>query len=90
MKAEIKMNFKDELEWKDFPDTSPSEMGYYYTYYWHSEDNCNYYKAIYWNGNEWVKWRKTLPELKVSRFIESSRSDYYTVCVEKIQSALGY
>lgn len=68
--------------WKRFPNEIPTSNGYYFTYYFNTEYNDFYYKAIWWNGSTWVSWKKFKADLSVHSYVDESRNDYYVPCME--------
>lgn len=71
------------VQWTNTLEKHPSLLGYYYSYYFNDRDKIYYYKAIWWNGKNWVNWHKEPKYIEtVEKFIEESRNDYYCPCVE--------
>lgn len=68
--------------WVDYPDTQPTEHGYYMTYYFNLYHQQHLYKAIYWD-NGWIPWRRDgSPDLsRVLGFVPCTRAAYYTKCM---------
>lgn len=68
---------------KDFPNSKPTESGYYMTRYKHPDGKI-YRKAINWYNSkqEWVQWNRSFVPVVLS-FWEETRSDYYTECLFK-------
>ena len=79
------------MNWLEYPENTPTEPGYYMTFYWHEDDQMNYYKAIFWSStkNDWLKWRASLPDLNVKKYLPESRDDYYMPCMEKFEKMIG-
>lgn len=71
-----------KYEWLNCEECSPSEHGYYYTYYYNTEQRDYFFKAIMWHDNNWCFWRKFEVEPKVLYFIKESRNEYYIPCEE--------
>lgn len=60
----------------------PEKSGYYMTWYIHPRERKAFLKGIYWEyGQGWVPWNQKFRP-KVVGFLEESRSDYYTQCLE--------
>lgn len=72
------------IYWSDSPDV-PEKKGYYITFYYEPGDRKYFYKAIWWDGNEWVRWRLGQQPPKIIAFIEESRNDYYCPCMEFLE-----
>lgn len=75
-------------EWSKFPETTPTENGYYLTTYQDKSQPFGhlYYKCLYWDGNnrEWI-WHKPF---EVGCFVEKTRSKYYTECLNNLEKLI--
>ena len=94
-----RMNYKNipTKDWSKYPETKPKESGYYLTTYFegihsdkHSFGNL-YYKCIYWcnKRQNWISWKSPFGEtphiFKVGCFVEKTRTDFYSSCIEKVE-----
>jgi hypothetical protein len=77
------------MVWTNTSDNLPSLPGYYYAYYFNVRDSKHFYKAIWWNGTNWVNWHREPKYIEtVEKFIEESINDYYCPCVEWVKAYL--
>jgi hypothetical protein len=73
------------MNWSNFPETSPKERGYYFTYYFNKTLDKNFYKCLYWDIENKV-WLYPNFEFSVDKFIEDTKSKHYTKCLSKIST----
>lgn len=71
--------------WNECKNSLPIEDGYYYTYYFNTQYDGYYYKAIAWYKQKWVFWKKFEIEPTVIAYIPESRNDYYTSCEMEVE-----
>ena len=74
--------------WVNYPENKPTEPGYYMTYYFNSEENLCFYKAIYFSpiNDRWCQWRPKVewqPEVK--GYVPASKNRFYCPCVEWVR-----
>lgn len=81
-----------KYEWKKYPEQTPTDSGYYYTY--HLMNDERWYKAIWWDSktSKWIHWRpaenKAKIEPNVIAFVLESRTDYYCPCLTGVTDNL--
>ena len=71
------------MNWSNFPENSPKEAGYYFTYYYNENLKTNFYKCLFWDieNKEWIY---PTSKFSVKKFIEQTKSRYHRECVCKI------
>ena len=68
-----------ERSWLSYPENKPTDHGYYMTV--HQVEDGLFYKAIYWDGTQWCKWRRNQTDLHIHRYLEYTRENFYTECI---------
>lgn len=68
--------------WSKFPKNTPNQTGYYFTYYYNDEIGKHLYKAISWDGHQWVGWRRGGLEFVVKGYIDITNAPYYGSCLQ--------
>lgn len=63
--------------WNNYPESQPTDIGYYYTLYYNEEQKAPFLKAFWWNGKEWTFRFKP----QVEAYMPESRNDYYCPCM---------
>jgi len=74
------------MNWSSYPDNVPSRSGYYITEYFNADQDGNFWKAIWWDGKDWVWWRQFHKPNIVLSFVEESRNEYYVPCMEYMEN----
>jgi hypothetical protein len=78
----------ENIQWADAKNNPPKEHGYYYSFYFNEENAQYFYKAIWWNGSNWLNWRPYGDRHinTVEKYVPGSRNVFYVPCVEFITS----
>lgn len=71
------------MNWSNFPETTPKESGYCYTYYYNKTVDKHLYKGLFWDANNKV-WIFPTYEFTVEKFLEETKSKFYSECLSKL------
>ena len=73
------------LKWCLYPENTPDEVGYYYTFYHNLDEKAVFYKSIWWNGKKWCPWRPNgSPSLIVIQYAPQTKAPFYTESLKKV------